>query len=335
MSTALVVSGGGSKGAFAVGAIDYLRRTRGLEFDIVSGTSTGSLIAPFVVSDDIQALVDTYGNINFEDIYSPRRPRDILGSPSLLSSEPLETLLANMITEERAERIFADDAPRLFVAATCLQDRSVTYFHTGEAPTVETGGAGPRYRRLTGRDDLLKACQGSANFPLVAPPVRFDEGTDLRQYVDGGVREVAPLRAPIAAGASTIYAIVLSPESESPTATDYENILPVAGRAIQLLLHDVVVNDVAQAELVNRAVDFLGSLREMLVRDHGLQPDDVEALLRQAGNPFEDDELCELHMIRPEEDLGDALEFNPEFMGQMMDLGRERAQELVPQAAVA
>ncbi|MCK5797226.1 MAG: patatin-like phospholipase family protein, partial [Deltaproteobacteria bacterium] len=42
--TALVVSGGGSKGAFAVGAIEVLRE-RGTDFDLICGTSTGSLIA--------------------------------------------------------------------------------------------------------------------------------------------------------------------------------------------------------------------------------------------------------------------------------------------------
>jgi predicted acylesterase/phospholipase RssA len=43
---ALVISGGGSKGAFAVGVLKYLFQEKGHEYDIISGTSTGALIAP-------------------------------------------------------------------------------------------------------------------------------------------------------------------------------------------------------------------------------------------------------------------------------------------------
>ena len=44
MKRALVISGGGSKGAFAVGALKNLIRERNLTFDVVAGTSTGAAI---------------------------------------------------------------------------------------------------------------------------------------------------------------------------------------------------------------------------------------------------------------------------------------------------
>lgn len=58
MKNALVISGGGSKGAFAVGAIERLREA-GITWDIVVGCSTGALIAPLVVTDMPQSLTGT------------------------------------------------------------------------------------------------------------------------------------------------------------------------------------------------------------------------------------------------------------------------------------
>ena len=57
MSRALVISGGGSKGAFAVGVIKRLQQEYpGLEFDMFVGTSTGSLIVPLVAMGEMATL---------------------------------------------------------------------------------------------------------------------------------------------------------------------------------------------------------------------------------------------------------------------------------------
>ena len=67
MKTGLVLSGGGSRGAFTVGVIESLRN-KGITFDFVSGTSTGSIIAPLVSIDDISSAVDNYSSVNKSDI---------------------------------------------------------------------------------------------------------------------------------------------------------------------------------------------------------------------------------------------------------------------------
>ena len=65
--TGLVISGGGSKGAFAVGVVEVLREY-GYSFDMIAGTSTGALIAPLVAIDDIDTLVKLYTNVSNKDI---------------------------------------------------------------------------------------------------------------------------------------------------------------------------------------------------------------------------------------------------------------------------
>ena len=59
---ALVISGGGAKGAFAIGVLKFFRTNTTLNFDLVSGTSTGALISPLVVTKDFDLLEFIYSN---------------------------------------------------------------------------------------------------------------------------------------------------------------------------------------------------------------------------------------------------------------------------------
>ena len=45
---ALVISGGGAKGAWAGGLIEYLAKEQGMQWDILVGSSTGSLLVPMI-----------------------------------------------------------------------------------------------------------------------------------------------------------------------------------------------------------------------------------------------------------------------------------------------
>lgn len=62
---ALIVSGGGSKGAFAGGVIEYLDS----EYDLYIGTSTGALIIPLAAADDLANLKSCYTNTTQKDIF--------------------------------------------------------------------------------------------------------------------------------------------------------------------------------------------------------------------------------------------------------------------------
>lgn len=69
MKRALVLASGGAKGAYAVGILKRYFEI-GMHYDIIIGTSTGALIAPFVASENIDALIEGYTNINHSDIFS-------------------------------------------------------------------------------------------------------------------------------------------------------------------------------------------------------------------------------------------------------------------------
>lgn len=67
---ALVISGGGSKGAFAGGVAQYLMEQQGKDYDMFLGTSTGSLLAPHLAVNDVGKLYDIFTHVNQHTIFS-------------------------------------------------------------------------------------------------------------------------------------------------------------------------------------------------------------------------------------------------------------------------
>lgn len=67
---ALVISGGGSKGAFAGGVAQYLIEEKGKKYDIFLGTSTGSLLIPHLAAGNIQKIYEVYTNVTQHKIFN-------------------------------------------------------------------------------------------------------------------------------------------------------------------------------------------------------------------------------------------------------------------------
>lgn len=67
---ALVISGGGSKGAFAGGVAEYLLNEQKKEYDIYLGTSTGSLLISHLALGKTEELKELYTNVNQNSIFN-------------------------------------------------------------------------------------------------------------------------------------------------------------------------------------------------------------------------------------------------------------------------
>lgn len=67
---ALVISGGGSKGAFAGGVAQYLIEEQNKQYDMFLGTSTGSLLIPHLAVNKIAKLHHIFTNVQQHDIFS-------------------------------------------------------------------------------------------------------------------------------------------------------------------------------------------------------------------------------------------------------------------------
>ena len=67
---ALVISGGGSKGAYAGGVAEYLIKKEGRNYDMFLGTSTGSLLIPHLAAGKIDKIHKVFTNVNQSNIFS-------------------------------------------------------------------------------------------------------------------------------------------------------------------------------------------------------------------------------------------------------------------------
>lgn len=315
MKNALVVGGGGSRGAFAVGAIEVLHEA-GRTFDVVAGTSTGALIAPLVVTGDLQLLRSIYGSVRTDDVIRKRDAVEILTKDAIFDSHPLWSLINSFITEERYRQILASEA-ELFIATVNLQTGELTHWN----PRTSGPEGGPVSRRT-----LLRAVFASASIPVMMPPVEILEGGD--QHVDGGIREIAPLKIVIDHGATDVYAIVLEPERRQRSNEEYRFVVKTLTRMINIFTQEVLLNDVRHAQLINQGVRYLANARARA--EERLSEEDVSALFDDpaVSNPFREARVLNVHVIRPERELpSSGLEFRPLVMSQMMELGRLAAEK--------
>jgi predicted acylesterase/phospholipase RssA len=323
--TALVVSGGGSKGAFAVGAIQHLVQDKGLAFDIVCGTSTGALIAPLAVLGEIDELVHLYTSLQTKDVVLRRRLADILKTDSIFDVQPLTDRVGTVITQDRTSKILGSPK-QMFLATVCLQTQRVAYFQSGPAGQVPEGCD---LHAIASRAQLIRAMIASADMPALMPPIEVvGNAVPLRQYVDGGIRERAPLEVALLNGATEIYAVILAPKQHAPQEKRFQDVPGILMRTIGILTDDVLLHDLRVVESAARGRRYLSSVRERVGARFNVPAAELEQLF--ADDSGSGSELMgpdvHLHVIRPMGEIAlETLAFDPGIMAQLVADGRQRA----------
>ncbi|WP_417427181.1 patatin-like phospholipase family protein [Hoeflea sp.] len=241
----LAISGGGSGGAFGAGFLTgWSQSGTRPDFDVVSGVSTGALIAPFAFLGTSQdpVLAELYTSGIAETLVRPRPISALLGA-GLSDPEALQRLVAHYADEDMLRKIAAEhlNGRRLFVATTNLDAQRTVIWDMGAiAASGDT-------RALTLFRDVLIA---SASIPAVFPPVMIDVTVNGRRFQemhsDGGATTqlfTAPesflastdLAPPIRPGRVDLYILLnnmLDPEFE----TVKPSTLAIAGRAYSTLV---------------------------------------------------------------------------------------------------
>lgn len=183
----LVLSGGGAYGAYSAGFLDgWTKSGTRPEFDVVSGISTGALIAPFAfLGPEYDAkLGQLYTRVQATDIFRIRSWVSIPFKDSVASSGPLQKLIESQVTQELMDRIAAEHRKgrRLYVGTTNLDTRRLVVWDMGAIACRPC----PEGCRLF-RDVLLASC----SVPGIFPPVTFELEVDGKKvtelHADGGV----------------------------------------------------------------------------------------------------------------------------------------------------
>ncbi|WP_438265130.1 patatin-like phospholipase family protein [Bradyrhizobium commune] len=183
----LALSGGGADGAYGVGVLNgWSAAGTRPAFSVVSGVSTGGLIAPFAFLgpqyDD--TLKDVYTSGIAESLLSDPSIMRVLFGSGLFGNTRLRELVARYVGPEIMAQVARENAKgrRLLIVTTDLDTQRTAIWDMGKIAAVGTPEALKLFR------DVMAA---SASIPLVFPPIMIDaegQGHKFQEmHVDGGV----------------------------------------------------------------------------------------------------------------------------------------------------
>ncbi|MGE5557178.1 MAG: patatin-like phospholipase family protein [Bacillota bacterium] len=242
MKRALVLSGGGSHGAFEVGALNYLLQEKNMDFHIFRGSSVGALNASVLAQagnyDELllylQKLNELWSGIKSNrDIYDgmPVILRLLL-SGSLYRPRGLARLINHNIDPAK---LFSSNR-LLMVATVAGEDGELRY----------ADNRNPAY--LENFPDYILA---SASIPIFFPPVVIQG----KHWFDGGLRDVTPLSNIFDEKPDEIVIIVTYPLTDHLTpaydASTVKNSFSILKRAISITLREICANDIQLAFNIN------------------------------------------------------------------------------------
>ena len=179
----LSISGGGANGAFGAGLLKgWSESGNRPEMTIVTGISTGALIAPFAfLGSELELL---YTTMSTSELIKKRSLIAGLTSDALADTSPMRELLLKHVDEEIIEKIAQEHTRgrRLLIGTTNLDAKRPVIWNIGAIAAVGTDESAQLIR------DVMLA---SASIPGVFPPVRLKVQVGTQEYdelhVDGGV----------------------------------------------------------------------------------------------------------------------------------------------------
>mgnify|MGYP000266984620 CR=1 FL=1 len=356
----LVLTGGGARAAYQVGALMALARiTRSLEnpFQVISGFSAGAINGAWLASrgasfeQDTTDMWQAWAKITTDQIFKADalslfgigfqwlKDRTMGGlSPQhqityLLNTSPLRKFLNSQIDFEKLHKNVEDGRfHAISVTAVSYVSGHSTTFFSGDR-RIET------WQSLNRRSERAKLgpqhVLASAAIPIFFPPVRI--GNDF--FGDGMVRLNAPLSSAIHLGAKKLLVIGVRGPSSASTEPHQPvtsvSISEIAGTILNGLFFDSLDADLARMDRINRTLSVL-SEDELLQ-----QPDHLRVIPLLSLKPSEeigDLAICQLsripsalrHLLKGiglsedrGKDLLSYLSFEPKFIRTLLELGYE------------
>jgi NTE family protein len=324
----MVLSGGGSRGAYEAGIIDYIRTDlarrlgRHVPVDIITGTSVGAINAAFMAAtnDDpagqARRIGDAWRELRVEELIG-LAPRHFLRMMRMLAGgdppppEPGSFRYGGLLDTSGLERFVIQHIPWRGIERNLrvgsLHALSVSATHVGTGFTVVFLSCAEPVPREWSRDPFVRHrathigprhVLASAAIPLLFPAVKIGD----EYFTDGGLRQNTPMSPAIRLGADRLLLISLRHVSETPREIQRERVeaypkpLFMVGKALNALLLDHTEYDLDRMSRLNHILEagehaFGPRFEEVMNRE----------LLRLRGAPLR--RIDAVH-IRPSEDIG-------------------------------
>jgi predicted patatin/cPLA2 family phospholipase len=250
----LAISGGGDDGAFGAGLlVGWTARGDRPTFKGVTGVSTGALTAPFAFlgPEYDPQLREVYTQTTARDIFTPRGKLAAIFQDAMGDTAPLRETVSRLVDDRLVQRIGEEYAKGrlLLIMTSNLDAGQACIWNVGAIAASGKPGA---------RELIIKILMASSAIPAVFPPVMIDldVGGQHRQemHVDGGVFAQVFLYPPgidvaEATGAAGTVGrrrdayIIRNGRLLSAEADVRRRTLPIAGRAVSMMIANSGVND--------------------------------------------------------------------------------------------
>lgn len=328
--TAIVLSGGGARGAYEAGVLCHLfaevlpRLGPGAGFALASGTSVGAIHAAYTMATAgeeprerahfirrvwEEMRLDHIMRVGAGDLLAlpfralgvARLRREVGGTPvvgGLLDITPLEVMVEEVVPWRRLRRELAPGRGRtLCVSCTEVRSGRVVVFMQGDAADPRPWNFDPNAMAIEAAvaPDHVRA---SAAIPFLFPAVRIGD----RYYVDGGLRMNTPLAPALRLGASRVAVVGLrhprTPDESGPAYPDEVITQPgfLLGKVLDALLLDQLEYELQRMEVINALLD-----RGEEAFGPNFLPRINEAVRALRGTDYR---RVEATVIRPSRDLG-------------------------------
>lgn len=241
---ALVISGGGSKGAFAGGVAEYLIKEKGHQYDLFVGTSTGSLLVPHIAAGKIDKIHDVFTNVKQRNIFSvnPFRVRK-KGDREFVSINFINSLWQFI----KMKRTFGESkALRRYLKKHFTEEEYNLIKATKEDVVVTVSNLSMNrveYKSIKdfSYNEFIEWIWISCNYI----PFMSLKKIDGFEYADGAFGCVVPIREAIQRGATEIDAVVL--ESEN---LEYMKVLGKNPFSLMLSLFGHLLDQVERSDIL-------------------------------------------------------------------------------------
>jgi hypothetical protein len=250
----LVLSGGGSYGAYCAGFLaGWSESGTRPEFDVVTGISTGALIGVLAFlgpefDAEVRQITTT---LRTEDVYRRRRILQSLLGESIAISDPLKELITRATGPDRLLRIAVEHAKgrRLYIGTSDLETRRQVVWDMGAIASKGTSESQELFRSI-----ILASASIPAFFPPIKIPVTVDGVKTVERHIDGGVSSsmfFVPPHVPkdqrgyLPPGwlfDSDLYVLVAGKMYGDPVQVRYRT-LAVASLSISTIIHDQTRSD--------------------------------------------------------------------------------------------
>ncbi|THD67965.1 patatin-like phospholipase family protein [Robertkochia marina] len=245
---ALVISGGGSKGAFAGGVAQYLIEEKQRKYDLYLGTSTGSLLIPHLALNHLEKVYRMYTSVNQRSIFS--------NNPFVTKKRGDQEYVAinhlNVIWQ-------LIKGKRTFGESKNLRKNIRRYLPESEFEQIKTSGKDVvvtvsnlsmnrvEYKSIMdfGYDDFCDWIWMSCNYV----PFMSLAKKNGYEYADGGLGCVIPIREAIRRGATEVDAIILETEDNERSQVLGKNPFSLMVNLYSFVLDQLESHDIVEGRL--------------------------------------------------------------------------------------